>query len=156
MGSFIASHNRRVIQPISNNHECNTVETDECPFDNKCLTANIVYKAVVSGPSKPDKKYLSIAETPFKDRFRNHTRDFLCKKYVNSIELSEYMWRLKNEKITASIKLNIMSIVHGTPKDGVFKSCLTEKFWHLKHFNDEHLLKCRHENKLVVKSVEKG
>ena len=41
----------------------------------------------------------------------------------------------------------------------------TEKFWVLKHFNDEHLLnkksefiisKCRHENKLLVKSVEKG
>ena len=57
-----------------------------------------------------------------------------------------------------------MSIVHGTPKGGVCNLCLTEKFWFLKHFNNEHLLnkksefisKCRHENKLLVKSVEKG
>ena len=58
-----------------------------------------------------------------------------------------------------------MSIVHGIPKGGVCKLCLTEKFWVLKHFNDEHLLnkksefiisKGRHENKLLVKSVEKG
>ena len=57
-----------------------------------------------------------------------------------------------------------MSIVHGTPKGGVCKLCLTEKFWLLKHVNDEHLLnkklefiiKCRHENKLLVKSIEEG
>ena len=54
-----------------------------------------------------------------------------------------------------------MSIVHGTPNSGVFKHCLTEKFWLLKHFNDKHPLhkksefisKFRHENKLLVKLV---
>ena len=74
------------------------------------------------------------------------------------------MWKLKDEKVAASIKQNIMSIVHGTPKDGVCKLCLTEKFWRLKHFQDKHLLnkksdvvsKCRHKSKLLVKSVEKG
>ena len=73
------------------------------------------------------------------------------------------MWKLKDEKIIAGTKWN-MSIVHGTPTGGVCKLCLTKKFWILKHFNDEQLLneksefisKCRHENKLLVKSVEKG
>ena len=164
MGSVIASHNRRIIQSTSNNHGCNCRNRGECPPDNKCLTANILFKAVVSTPSKPDKKYFGIAETSIKDRFRNHTRDFRHKKYINSTELSKYMWKLKDEKITATIKWTIMSIVHGTPKSGVCKLCLTEKFWLLKHFNDEHLLnkkseftsKCRHENKLLVKSIEKG
>ena len=57
-----------------------------------------------------------------------------------------------------------MSVGHGTAKGGVCKLCLTEKFWLLKHFNDEHLLnkksefisKCRHENKLLVKPARKG
>ena len=74
------------------------------------------------------------------------------------------MWKLKEEKIAANIKWNIMSIVHGTPKGGVSKLCLTEKLWLLKHFIDKHLLnkklefisKGRHENKLLVKSAEKG
>ena len=74
------------------------------------------------------------------------------------------MWTLKDEKITASIKWNIMSIIHGTPKGGVCKLCLTEKFCFLKYFNNEHLLNkkselisnCGHENKLLVKSAEKG
>ena len=164
MGSVIVSHNRRIIQPASKNLGCNCRNRAECPLDNKSLTANIVHKAVVSAPKNADKKYFGIGEISFKDRFRNHTRDFRHKKYFNSTELSKYMWQLKDKQITATIKWNIMSIVHGTPKGGVCKLCLTEKFWLLKHFNDEHLLnkksefisKCRHENKLLVKSVEKG
>ena len=135
MGSVIASHNRRIIQPTSNNHGCNYRNRAKCPLDNKCLTANIVYKAVVSAPNKPDKKYFGIAETSFKNCFKNHTRDFL-----NTCELSKHMWQLKDKKTSATIKWNVMSIVHGTPKGGVCKLCLTEKFWLLKHFNDEHLL----------------
>ena len=104
MGSVIASHNRRIIQPTSNNHECNCINTAECPLDNKWLTANIVYKAVVSAPSKPDKKYFGIEEISSKDCFRNHTGDFRHKNYVNSTELSKYMWKLKDEKLTANIK----------------------------------------------------
>ena len=73
------------------------------------------------------------------------------------------MWKLKDEKITPNIKWNIMSIVNETVKGGVYKLCLTEKFWLLKHFNDKHLLnkklelisKCKHENKLIVKLAEK-
>ena len=67
------------------------------------------------------------------------------------------MWKLKDEKLTPSMKWNIMSIVHATPKEGAYELCLTEKLWLLKHFNDKHLLKsefiskCRHENKLLVK-----
>ena len=94
--SVIASYNRRIIQPTTNTHRCSCRNRAECPHDDKCLTANITYKAVVSRPSKPDKQYFSIAETAFKDRFRNHISDFRHKKYVNSAELSKYMWKLKD------------------------------------------------------------
>ena len=98
MGSVTASHNQRIIQQTSDNHGCNCRNRAECPLDNKCLTANIVYKAVVSAPSTPDKKYFSIVETSFKDSFQNHTRNFRHKKYVNSTELSKYMLKLKDKK----------------------------------------------------------
>ena len=39
------------------------------------------------------------------------------------------MWKLEDEKITASTKWNIISIVYGTPKGGVCELCLTEQFW---------------------------
>ena len=74
MGSVIASHNRTIIQPTSNNPGCNCRNRAECQFDNKCLMVNIVKKAVVSAPNKPDKKYFGIAETLFKDCFGNQKR----------------------------------------------------------------------------------
>ena len=98
IGSVTASHNQRIIQPTSNKHGCNCRNRAECPLDNKCLTANIVYKAVVSAPNTPDKKYFGIAGTSFKDRFRNHTRDFRHKKYVSSTELSNTCGNLKMKK----------------------------------------------------------
>ena len=91
IGSVITFHNRRIIQPTSNNHGCCCRNRAECPLDNKSLTANIVYKTVVSVPSKPDKKYFGIAETSFKDSFRKQTRDFRHKRYVNKTKLSQYM-----------------------------------------------------------------
>ena len=89
---------------------------------------------MVSAPSKQDEKYFGITVTAFKDCFRNHTRDFRHKKYIKSTELSKNMWKLKDEKLTPSIKWTAMSIVHGTPKGGVCKLCLTEKLWLLKYF----------------------
>ena len=41
-----------MIQPTSYNYGCKCWYKGECPFDNKRLTANIVYKAVVSAPDK--------------------------------------------------------------------------------------------------------
>ena len=80
MGSVIASHNRRIIQPTSNNLGCNCRDRVEFPLDNKCLTENIVYKAVVPAPSKPDKKKFGIEDTSFRDHFRSQTRDLRHKK----------------------------------------------------------------------------
>ena len=57
-----------------------------------------------------------------------------------------------------------MSVVNCHPRGGVWRLCLTEKLWLLKHVNDVNLLnkksefisKCRHENKLLIKSAEEG
>ena len=57
-----------------------------------------------------------------------------------------------------------MSIVDQSLKSKVCKLCFSDKFWLLEHLNDKQLLskksefisKCRYENKLLVKSPEKG
>ena len=80
------------------------------------------------------------------------------------MELSKYIWKLKDEGGTPSITWNIMSVVNFRPIRGVCRLFLTEKLWLLKHVNDVNLLnkksefisKCRHENKLLIKSAEKG
>ena len=85
ISSIIASHNRIIIQTTFNNHGCNGRNRAKYPIDNKCLTANIVYNAVVSAHNKLDKKYFGIAETSFKNGFRKHKRDFCPKKTQSSI-----------------------------------------------------------------------
>ena len=164
ISSKISSNNRRIINPLPTNYGCKCRNRSDCPLDNKCLAPSIVYRAIVSAINKPDKKYFGISETSFKDRYNNHTRDFRHKEYVNSTELSKYIWKLKDEGETPSITWNIMSVVNCRPRGGVCRLCLTEKLWLLKHFNDVNLLnkksefisKCRHENKLLIKSAEKG
>ena len=84
-------------------------------------------KAIVSTTNKPDKKYFGMYETPFKDRYRNHTRDFRHKKYVNSTELSKYFWKLKEEGETLSVTWNIMSVVNYRLGGCACRLCLTEK-----------------------------
>ena len=37
------------------------------------------------------KLYLGVSETPFKERFRNHKKEFTYKKYQNSTDLPKYM-----------------------------------------------------------------
>ena len=57
-----------------------------------------------------------------------------------------------------------MSVANCRTRGGVCRLCLTENLWLLKYVNDVNLLnkksefisKCRHENKLLIKSEEKG
>ena len=106
-GSAISSHNKRVIQPTSNKRGCNCSNKAKYQLDVKYLTASIVYKAVLSEPSKSDNK---LRETMFKVSFRKHARDFCHKKHVNSTELSKYMWKLKDEK-NATLKSSVVNFV---------------------------------------------
>ena len=162
--SKISSNNRRIINPPPTNYGCNCRNRSNCPLDNKCLTPSIVYRANVSAMHKPDKKYFGISETLFKDRYNNHARYFRHKEDVNSTDLSKYIWKLKDEGETPSITWNIMSVVNCHLRGGVCRLCLTEKLWFLKYFKDVNLLnkksefisKWRHENKLLIKSAEKG
>ena len=86
--SKISSNNQRIIiKPPPTNYGCNCRDWSNCPLDNKCLTPSIVYRAILSAINKPNKKYFGISETPFKDRYKNHTRDFRHKECINSILL---------------------------------------------------------------------
>ena len=53
---------------------------------------NIVYEAKVSSKTNNGcKRCLGASKTPFKERFRNHTRDFKHKKYEKCTERSKYI-----------------------------------------------------------------
>ena len=92
MEFLISSHNKQILNPTKEYFGSNCSVRNDCPLDNKCLTPNIVYEAKVSNKTNNEcKRYLGASETPFKERFRNHTRDFKHKKYEKCTELSKYI-----------------------------------------------------------------
>ena len=103
-----------------------------------------------------------MADTAFKERYRNHTRNFRNQHYEKSMELSKYIWRLKKKGIEYTNHWKVLSNVKGLTKKSFCSLCLTEKFWLMKYLDDVYLLnekselisKCRHENKLMISSVE--
>ena len=98
--SIISAHNRKTLNPILKSYGCNCRVKSNCPLNSKCLTQKFIYKADVSNDAKHDKKfYLGLEDTPFKERCRNHTRDFKHGKYENSTELAKYARQLKRSNI---------------------------------------------------------
>ena len=93
-----------------------------------------------------------------------HVIEGVSSSSFNSKELSKYICKLKDEVEAPSMTWNVMSIVNCFLRGDVCRLFLTEKLWLLKHFNDVNLLnkkseftsKSRHENKLLIKSAEKG
>ena len=71
-----------------------------------------MYRADVKDLTNDEKKfYLGVAKTPFKEHFGNHTLDFKHSKYRNSIELSKYIWELKDANIPPVIEWSIVTKV---------------------------------------------
>ena len=114
---------------------------ESCPQQNKCLTLKIVYRADVKNVTNDEKKfYLGVTETPFKERFGNHTRDFKHLKYRNSTELSKYVWELKDANISPVIEWSIVTKVLSKTQLNFCQLCLSEKLYIIKSLNDPNLL----------------
>ena len=92
VASVLSADNRNILYPKISKFGCDCRSKTDCPLDNKCLTPKIVYQADVRNDTNDEKKfYLGVSETPFKERFRNHKKEFTHKKYRNSTELSKYI-----------------------------------------------------------------
>ena len=88
ISSKISTNNRRIVNPPHNNYASYCRNKPYCPLDNKCLTPSIVYKAIISPTSKPDKKYLKYLKLLSKTVGSVDTKKELIKsaeKYVSYI-----------------------------------------------------------------------
>ena len=166
IASIISSHNRNILNPdIISEFGCNCRSRNECPLQNKCLTPKIIYRANVENYTNDEKKfYYGVSETPFKERFRNHKRDFNHDRYRNSTELSKYIWQLNDLNIIPKITWEIAAIVRSATKIDCCKLCLTEKLFIIKSIHNDQLLNkkselvntCIHKNKLLLKSLKRN
>ena len=105
ISSIISSLNRNILSRKQQSFGCNCTVKDECPFNGECQTSLVIYKAdVVNDSNDGEKFYFRLADTTFKERYRNHIRDFKHEKYENSTELAKYIWQLKRDNISFSVK----------------------------------------------------
>ena len=156
MKNIIKSHKKKLINS-SNHHErpCNSKKKEDCPFEGKTRTENIIYKCIVLTSGHPDKVYLGTAEGDSKKRCYNHISSFKNVTKMNKTTLAKYIWKQKQgHNITPTLKWCLVKSV--LSYSNIKKSCLLwlhEKFEILNYPNQDHLLnkrlvvsKCRHIN----------
>ena len=105
--------------------------------------------------------FFCLAETTFKERYKNIELDVPHIRYQYNTELTKYIWNLKNNSIKYNIQWKIVDKVYGNT---MCKLCLTEELWIINHINDNNILnkkselsnKCKHLNKFLLKHVKKS
>ena len=113
---------------------------------------------------KGHKFYFRVAQTPFKEMFWNHNKDFNHEQYIKSTELSKYIWSLKDAGTPYTINWPIAAQVKGTTQVNYCPFCLTEKYHLIEYFNDilflnkksEFINACRHQSKLLLKNLKRN
>ena len=96
ISSIISTHNRSILNPTKTNFGCNCRNRSTFWLWNNCLTPNIVYQANITNNVADERRvYLGFSETPFKDRYRNHLKDFNKEIHYTKNELSKCVWDLK-------------------------------------------------------------
>ena len=72
MKSIISSHQKQSLTPKNKQVGCNYRVKNYCSIDNKCLTSQLNYQAVVRNNLDDEYKYyLELAEATFKERYSN-------------------------------------------------------------------------------------
>ena len=162
--SIIAGHYKSLLQPKITKCGCNCRVKNTCPLQNQCQIPNLIYEADVENEVNNEKKiYFGLAATTFKDWFGNHQKDFNYKQYMKNAELSKYTWPLEDVKMPYIIKWCIVEKGYGKTKLDRCSLCLADKLYLIEHFDDIRLLnersefinQCRHQNKLLLKSLKR-
>ena len=92
--------------------KCNCPKPSECPMSKNCLEKSVIYQATVKTSDKrPTQTYVGLTENEFKTRYTMKSQSFInFNNYEkrNCTELSKYIWNLKNNNISYSIKWKIL------------------------------------------------
>ena len=137
---YMTGYNKKFLAENEKQYEWNCRNKDECPLENKCLTPWVIYEADVITLNTSRKFYIGLADTPFKEHYNNHKRNFRKKRYEKRTELSKYIWSLQESGIEFNIHWKILSHVKGMTKRSYCSLFLTGKLWLLHYFDDMHLL----------------
>ena len=83
ISSIISGHNKNLLNPTVTQYGCNCRIREDCPFQNQCLTPNIIYRADVYCEAKKDYKfYFGVAQTP--ESFSIISNTLIAQSYPNT------------------------------------------------------------------------
>ena len=117
MGSIISAYNHRLLTPENSSFGWNCRNKSNCPLEQKCLTPKVIYRADMANDEDDEYKfYYGLTESSIKERFRNHTKSFNHGLYQNETELSKYIWTLKHQNKTPTIKRKLVQVVNSKVK----------------------------------------
>ena len=141
MKPSISIHDKTVTnpQPSAQAKRCNCINKSIWPLNNKCLSNNVLFKANITSTTEncKNKIYYS-SETKFKLRYTNHQKSFKNRKYKTDTELSNEIWRLREQNRNVDISLEILgkrqSYNTGTKRCIL---CLNEKLTIALHKQDK-------------------
>ena len=164
MSSILSSDSLNVINPYkTQTYGCNCRIRESCPLQNQCLTPEIIYRADVENDINSETKFdFGLTETPLKEQFGNHTRDFKHKTYFKSTELSKYIWDLSETGANQIVKWSIVEKIYCKTKINCCKLYLLEKLCIIDFIDENCLLNkinefigaCKHRNELLLKNVK--
>ena len=153
ISSIIASHNKSILHPKAEEYGCNCRNKKSCPLQYQFLTPKVIYEAAVVSNSDDEKwVYFGASDTPFNERYRNHTRDFNHERHSICTDLSKYIcqfeWKIVR-KVFCDTKINYCLL------------CLKKKYFIINYPHEEILLnkrpelisKCRHQNKNMLANI---
>ena len=132
MKKIISAHNAKVTKDLENNTErkCNCRRAGECPLVGKCLTDNLVYQATVKQPQAPEKSYIGLTSTTFKDRLANHKKAFKHRKHMTDTKLSEEIWDIKEQGSNYEINWKLIDRAKPySPVTSLCALCTLEKYY---------------------------
>ena len=160
MARVISKHNsfiQRKLQPVSEAQTkmCSCPKavrsSSSCPLGGQCLAKNTIYQATVTEvDSGKVETYTGLASTDWKSRYNVHTSSFRNKtkpgaKSSNGTELSNHIWKQKEQKIEVKIDWKIIDRAQPfNPSSKKCRLCLTEKY-HLMYSEKSSTLNNRSE-----------
>ena len=138
--------------------KCNCRSKKQCPLNGSCLESFVVYQTTVTQvkTNKID-TYVGLTADTFKTRYNNHTKSFNHRRYKTDTELSNFIWKLKDEGIEYILQWKIID--RGRSFNTISKTCqlcTNEKIFLLLkpelctlNSNNELGSYCRHQRSLL-------
>ena len=114
MECVIRNHNASLLKDSTptDTKECSCCQKPECPLTKICLSGYLVYNASVDRLDTDETKhYYRTCEKNFKERYNNHAASFRNNSKEKSFELSNCIWKVKENSIQHNLQWCIGSKV---------------------------------------------